>query len=122
MKQLNDVNQVRHALHDMFLLSLTDKTVISAHSTFGYVIMALKGAVCAMVGNDVNPFGMNRDMCTTPHNHEICNHQGLDTLRLLDTVGQIDLRANAFQQSFGGACIDSVQGTQLRHEGRRIRP
>ena len=48
-QQINDNSQVRHALHDMFLLSMTDRTVISAHSTFGYLIMALKGAPCIMV-------------------------------------------------------------------------
>lgn len=71
--QVNDLNQVKHALYDIFLLSLTDRCAISAHSTFGYLIMALKGSMC-IFSKDT---GESKDPpCYMPNSHEICHHLG----------------------------------------------
>jgi hypothetical protein len=41
-----DNKQVRTALHDIILLSMCDKVVLSVRSSFGYLIMAFKGSLC----------------------------------------------------------------------------
>lgn len=58
--------QVRDALHDMWLMSLTNDLVISEISTFGYVSMALKGRPC-LVASATQP-------CYYPVSHEPCFH------------------------------------------------
>ena len=53
----HDLAQVKTALHDMVLLSMCDKVVISVRSTFGYVVMALKGSLCPIAGNNLHDAG-----------------------------------------------------------------
>src|SRR5207237_789287 len=43
VKQKYDVIQASHAVHDIFVMSLLDDVILSPMSTFGYLIMALRG-------------------------------------------------------------------------------
>ena len=40
-----------------------DVVVISVRSTFGYVVMALKGSLCPIAGNDLNDIGTDKVRC-----------------------------------------------------------
>jgi hypothetical protein len=83
-KEKSDIHQVHTALHDIWLLSLTDETIISPGSTFGYMAMALKGKPCLTpmnrfgvalndsVHNGIN--GSRTDSCYYPASHEPCYH------------------------------------------------
>ena len=63
------LQQTQHALHDMWIMSLTDETVVSAHSTFGYIIMAVKGETCLMAKENLDDGD-----CFYPDSHEPCFH------------------------------------------------
>lgn len=60
--------QTQHAMHDMWVMSLTDETVVSSHSTFGYIVMAIKGEICLMADENQNSH------CYYPQSHEPCWH------------------------------------------------
>ena len=52
----------------MWVMSLTDETVVSSHSTFGYIVMAIKGETCLMADET------NGSHCYYPQSHEPCWH------------------------------------------------
>ena len=71
----HSINQVKTAVHDIWLLSMTDSAVIAKGSTFGYMIMALKGEPLQMMnmGNGGGPLeGYAHGHCFTPNTHEPC--------------------------------------------------
>ena len=70
-------DQVKTAVHDIWLLSMTDSAVIAKGSTFGYMIMALKGEPLPTMnsGTGGGPLpGYNKGHCFTPNTHEPCCH------------------------------------------------
>jgi hypothetical protein len=96
--QVNDLDQVRHALYDIFLVSLSDTCVISAHSTFGYLIMALKGSLCIFASDVADKRGKD---CYWPHSHEICFHLGGSSPGGIFTNGCTDLMNKGVQINYG---------------------
>jgi hypothetical protein len=112
--QRNDADQVKKALHDIFLLSITDRTVLSPRSTFGYMIMALKGSICVTAGGDDNPYGVNRQQCYWPNNHEICEHFGLNILQQYNSSDRpFHISQQFYNQTYSQTCRDYVGGVQL---------
>jgi hypothetical protein len=41
-KEQHDILQTQHALHDIFILAMMDDVIVSPHSTFGYMVQALR--------------------------------------------------------------------------------
>lgn len=109
----HDLSQVKTALHDMFLLSMCDKVVISVRSTFGYIIMALKGSLCPILGNDAQDHGANKESCSWPNSHEICNHAGYVAMKQLNDSGKILYREDQHPTLFTGPCVDLTTGIRL---------
>ncbi len=94
--------QMKTALHDIWILSLTDETVLSPMSTFGYLSMALKGRPCmypvqAHIKEASRPLSRNKMLidnmtngtayqCYYAHSHEPCYHRHLvDLPKLVST-------------------------------------
>jgi hypothetical protein len=77
--QVQSYHQAKSALHDIFLLSLSDTCVVSSHSTFGYIIMALKGSLCAFASDNFDKEENKKPSCFWPNSHEICFHIGVVT-------------------------------------------
>lgn len=79
--EIHNQDQVSTVVHDMWLLSLTDKIVISPTSTFSYVIQALRGHPLLMF---FHADGINRHahgekeppICKMMVSHEPCFHMG----------------------------------------------
>ena len=111
--QRYDIEQMVTALHDIFLLSMCDKVVISVRSTFGYLIMALKGSVCPIAGNDVHDHGANKDACSFPNDHEVCHHPGYIHMKRLNDSGKITYRDDLYPAAFTGPCVDFTSGIRL---------
>lgn len=109
----HDSSQLRTALHDIFVVSMCDKIVISVRSTFGYIIMALKGSLCAIVGNNEHDNGVNKDTCSWPNSHEICNHPGHVLLKQMNDTGSIFYRDDIHPALFTGPCVDFASGIRL---------
>ena len=106
--QVNDYNQVKHALYDIFLLSLTDRCAISAHSTFGYLVMALKGSMCVFSKDRADE---KDPPCYLPNSHEICFHLGYRN----------DISKEVQKEMFTQGCRDfyQSQGLQINY-GRHL--
>ena len=47
----------------MYVCMYVDVVVISVRSTFGYVVMALKGSLCPIAGNDLHDIGTDKVRC-----------------------------------------------------------
>ena len=105
--------QVYTAVHDIFLLSMCDKTVISVRSTFGYLIMALKGSLCPIAGNNLHDSGSDKDECSWPNSHEICNHVGYASMMQMNTSGQIYYRGDIHPAILTDPCVDYMSGVRL---------
>lgn len=67
----HDMNQAIAAVHDIWLLSLVDKVILSARSTFSYVIMSLRGEAC-LYYHGVHQLGPGK--CIMFTSHEPCCH------------------------------------------------
>ena len=111
--QRYDIEQMITALHDIFLLSMCDKVVISVRSTFGYLIMALKGSLCPIAGNNLHEYGANQDTCSFPNDHEVCHHPGYIHMKRLNDSGQINYRDDLYPSTFTGPCVDFTSGIRL---------
>ena len=109
----HDLTQVKTALHDIFLLSMCDKVVISVRSTFGYMIMALKGSLCPIYGNSLHDSGVNKETCSWPNSHEICHHGGFAIMKQLNDSGAINYNPNVPPAIYTGPCVDISSGIRL---------
>ena len=83
--------QTHHALHDMWLMSMTDETVVSAHSTFGYLAMAIKGETCKML-SETAPFP-----CYYPASHEPCFHLATRLIKEKDVKPDLLIECEDFK-------------------------
>lgn len=72
----HDLMQDRTALHDIFVLSMANVMVLSTHSTFGYIAMALKGEG-GYYYNDPDSEHLDiqkAQRCYLIRSHEPCTH------------------------------------------------
>lgn len=69
--EAHNQQQAVTAIHDMWLLSLTDKTILAATSTFSYIIQSLRGKPLYMFHSN---FHGGPDTCVKFKSHEPCCH------------------------------------------------
>jgi hypothetical protein len=92
LSENHEIEQQYHALHDIFLLSLSDVTILSPRSSFAYMTQALKGVSCHFPNSPVvrmcSRFLRNQESrkCYLPPSHEICYQDIMHSEKLNNLV------------------------------------
>lgn len=87
--QNNSAHQAATAIHDIWLLSMADETILSPGSTLGYQAMLLKGSSClyptnAQCKNELRD--NSKYPCYRTLSHEACHHQKLNNRLQLERL------------------------------------
>ena len=58
-------------------------------------------------------FLYEKDACSWPNSHEICNHLGYVSMKQMNDSGQIHYHEDAYPAIYTGACVDYKTGIRL---------
>ncbi len=119
--QRYDVDQVSTALHDIWVLSLTDELLLAPQSTFGYIAMSLKGEAAIYPINsipggqgDIRISGYSEkdvrtvgDQCFYVTSHEPCYHMFMHPRGLLTPAQREEVDKNT--SIYMAPCEDVLQ-------------
>jgi xyloglucan fucosyltransferase len=120
----NDLHQHMTSYHDIWMLALTDETVLSPKSTFGYMAQALKGRPCLttparaeMDATHEGINGVNTTNCIYVNSHEPC----FDLFHLKQwTGGKYGVTPEQLTETVM-ECEDNNLQHELRHNPMRLR-